>query len=598
MLAIKEKNRYGSIGTSPWIVLGSSAILLIVVVILAIQNCNREKLYMTKVLNEKGAALIRAVEAGARTGMRGMSWGGEQVQSLLEETARFPDVDYLMVVQKDGRIVAHSDPSKKDRQIADASLFAKLKSDDEIRWTVVDSEQYGRSFEVYKYFRPSCGMERFHGDGRGRMMGRGRHPGSHALENDWCLAAAQGENGNVILVGLDMKIFEDARAEDVRNAMLISGVLVLLGFAGFVSLFWMQNYRAARRSLSDTSAFAGELVANLPVGLVATDKHGKIVFFNGEAERITGVVFSQAKGKGPNEILPDRLSEIARILDRGERVSEREMECEFVQGKSVPVSVTASRIVNDQGRLVGGVLIVKDLAEIRSLREEVRRKEKLAALGGLAAGVAHEIRNPLSSIKGMASYLGSKFDEKSADREAADVMIREVDRLNRVVGELLEFARPPGLHSKETDINELLRHSVKLVRKEADSKNMEIRLELSQGPSTGFIDPDRFSQCLLNLFINALQAMESNGTLTVRSIPNENGSIAVEIEDTGPGIKGENMAKIFDPYFTTKAKGTGLGLAIAHKIVEAHGGRIAVRNAPKGGALFSIHIPKKQNPRG
>ena len=598
MLAIKERNRYGRIGTSPWIVLGSSAILLIVVVILAIQNCNREKLYMTKVLNEKGAALIRAVEAGARTGMRGMSWGGEQVQSLLEETARFPDVDYLMVVQKDGKIVAHSDPSEKDKQIADASNFGKLKSDNEIRWSVANSELYGRSFEVFKYFRPSCGRERFHGAGRGRMMGHGGHAGSHAGENDWCLAAARGENGNVILVGLDMKIFEDARAEDVRNAMLISGVLVLLGFAGFVSLFWMQNYQAARRSLIDTSAFAGELVANLPLGLIATDKHGKIVFFNGEAEKITGVDFSQARGKGPNEILPERLSEIARILDRGERVSEREMECEFVQGKTVPVSVTASRIVNDHGRLVGGVLIVRDLAELRSLREEVRRKEKLAALGGLAAGVAHEIRNPLSSIKGMASYLGSKFDEKSADREAADVMIREVDRLNRVVGELLEFARPPGLQSKETDINELLRHSVKLVQKEAEAKNMEIRLELSEGPFTGFIDPDRFSQCLLNLFINALQAMESNGTLTVRSLPNENGAIAVQIQDTGPGIKGENMAKIFDPYFTTKAKGTGLGLAIAHKIVEAHGGRIAVKNAPEGGALFSIHIPKKQNPRG
>jgi two-component system sensor histidine kinase HydH len=239
-------------------------------------------------------------------------------------------------------------------------------------------------------------------------------------------------------------------------------------------------------------------------------------------------------------------------------------------------------------------LIFRDLGEVRRLQDEIRRTEKLAAIGGLAAGVAHEIRNPLSSIKGLASYFKNKFEEDTDDKEAAGVMIQEVDRLNRVISELLEFAGPTQLNPRSTDINALLEHSVRLIQKEAATKGVKIELNLSRQQMAAEIDSDRFSQCLLNLYLNALQAMDKGGRLTIENSIKEKGLIKIEIKDTGPGIHTEDQNKIFDPYFTTKSKGTGLGLAIVHKIIEAHKGEIKVRNVSGQGAAFTIIIPVKQ----
>jgi two-component system sensor histidine kinase HydH len=413
-------------------------------------------------------------------------------------------------------------------------------------------------------------------------------------DNNWWSSAGKSDDEQIILVGLDPKPFEDARKEDIRNTAIISGVLVILGLAGFISMFWMQSYRSTKKSLQDTSAIANEVVTSLPVGLIATDKDGKIAFFNSAAERITGLNLSDARGKDPENILPSHFCGLKESLDRGESIYEKEMECEFTKDKIIPVSVSASKIINEEGQFVGQVLIIRDLGEIRRLQDEIRRKEKLAAIGGLAAGVAHEIRNPLSSIKGIATYFKNKSDQNSDDEEMAGVMIEEVERLNRVISELLEFARPTELKLKTTDVNSLIEHSVRLIEKEASDKNIDIKLDLSQQPVSAQIDSDRFSQCLLNLYLNALQAMGKGGQLSIKDSLTDDNLIVIEIRDTGSGIKVENLNKIFDPYYTTKTKGTGLGLAIVHKIVEAHNGSIKVRSISGQGTSFIIRIPAKQ----
>jgi len=410
-------------------------------------------------------------------------------------------------------------------------------------------------------------------------------------DNDWCFPSSSGDSDQIMLVGLDPQPFEEGRKEDIRNTAIISGVLILLGLAGFISMFWMQGYRSAKKSLQDTSAIKDQVVTSLPVGLIATDKDGRIAFYNSTAERITGLDLARARGKEPDSVLPSHLCGLKKSLDLGESINEKEMECEFTENKIVPVSISASQIINEEGQFVGQVLIIRDLGEVRHLQDEIRRKEKLAAIGGLAAGVAHEIRNPLSSIKGIASYYKSKFEDGSEDKEMAGVMIEEVDRLSRVISELLEFARPTKLNRKLTDMNELLKHSTRLVEQEAAAKKVDIRLNLTSDPVKADIDPDRLTQCFLNLFLNALQAMESDGRLTVSSSTGVNGNIAIDIKDDGLGISAENLSKIFDPYFTTKPKGTGLGLAIVHKIVEAHRGQIKVRSTIGQGTMFSIALP-------
>lgn len=584
MIKKPTSRRYTGIKPSPWIVVGSAIILLVIVIVLAVQSISGERQYMSRVLSEKGAALIRSFEAGARHGMMSMMWGGNQLQRLLEETARQEDIIYLIVTDNTGVILAHNDRSRIGENFADTSSMSTLNPGEQELWRLTDTGTGQRVFEVYRNFRPLADEGRSRGRGRMSMMMKDRR-------DDRMPSLGSEPNGRVIFVGLDVRPIEDARREDIRNTIIISAVLVLLGLGGIISLYWAQSYRSTRRSLQDTSAFADEVVTNLPVGLIAMDRDGKIASINAAAEEITGISLDDALGKDPKELLPSELCGLKDSMDQGHVMFEREMECGFSDGDPVPLSVSGTNIINEEGDHVGSVIILRDLGEVRRLQDEIRRKEKLAALGGLAAGVAHEIRNPLSSIKGMASYFGSKFKDGSEDREAAIVMAREVDRLDRVISELLYFARPSELKLKPVDINELLEHSVRLVRQDAETKGVKVDWSGSQDLPRVSIDPDRFSQCLLNLHLNAIQAMGEGGVLTIRSLRGENREIKVEISDTGKGIDPDDLKRIFDPYFTTKPSGTGLGLAIVHKIVEAHQGRIEVDSVPDRGTTFIISVP-------
>jgi two-component system sensor histidine kinase HydH len=366
---------------------------------------------------------------------------------------------------------------------------------------------------------------------------------------------------------------------------------LVLGFGGLVSLFWMQNYYSTRQSLRDTSAFADEVVAHLPVGLIATDRSGRITFFNTAAEKITGLSLAAIKNKEPREFLPMSLCDLQQNLSHSAAIIEQEMECRFAGGRAVPVSVSAARIINEVGDFAGEVIILRDLGEVRRLQEEVRRQEKLAALGGLAAGVAHEIRNPLSAIKGLASFFAGQFKDGSEAQGAAKVMVQEVDRLNRVITELLEFARPADLKTHSADLAPLLDRSLELIRRDAAAKDIRIDLTIKEGVCPALIDPDRLIQCLLNLYLNAIEAMDNGGVLAVDCGPDGDEDLKITISDTGRGIAHEHLSKIFDPYFTTKKTGTGLGLAIVHKIIEAQQGRIKVESVPGRGSTFTIRLP-------
>jgi two-component system, NtrC family, sensor histidine kinase HydH len=587
MTSDRHRGRRWHLHTSPWIVIGSVGILLVAVVVLAFQNYSREKIYMSRILSEKGAAIIKAMEAGARTGMMGMGWGGRQVQTLIQETALLPDVLYIRITDRDGRVVASSDREEIGKELAGDRLTGDAAPTGKINWRVTDIGHGRWSFEVYRDFRPI--RDGRVGAGMGQMMRR--HGMMMGADNDWQPQGADSGKDQIIRVGLDPAPFEEGRKEDIRNTVLISGILIVLGMAGFISMFWMQSYRSAQRSLQDTSAVKDQVVSSLPVGLIATDKDGRIAFYNRAAERITGLDLAAAQGKAADQILPHHFCGLKDVLDRGETISEKEMECAFAGDRVVPVSISASQIINADGVFVGQVLIIRDLGEVRRLQDEIHRKEKLAAIGGLAAGVAHEIRNPLSSIKGIASYYKDKFAHGSEDYEMAGVMIEEVDRLSRVISELLEFARPTQLSWRTANINDLLAHSTRLVQQEAAAQNVRIALHPAPEDLEAEVDPDRLTQCFLNLYLNALQAMDDGGQLTIAGTRRGEDAVAIVIKDSGTGIAADDLTAIFDPYFTTKAQGTGLGLAIVHKVIEAHQGQIKVRSIPGEGTTFTVILP-------
>lgn len=234
--------------------------------------------------------------------------------------------------------------------------------------------------------------------------------------------------------------------------------------------------------------------------------------------------------------------------------------------------------------------------KVRRLEEEVRRKEKLAAVGNLAAGVAHEIRNPLSSIKGYATYFGQRFPEGSEDREAANVMVHEVDRLNRVIMDLIGLSRPSDVKLRPTNLRDMADHVTRLIAQDAEKRGVEvIRRESRHAPPLALADPERMGQALLNLCLNALDAMPDGGRLTL-IITERKGQVGLIVRDTGKGISPDHLPHIFDPYFTTKSQGTGLGLAMAHKIIEAHDGEMTVTSHPaqagrNGETTFCVWLP-------
>ena len=227
----------------------------------------------------------------------------------------------------------------------------------------------------------------------------------------------------------------------------------------------------------------------------------------------------------------------------------------------------------------------------KQLQEAMARKEKLVALGHLAAGIAHEIRNPLSSIKGLAKYFAERTPPDGEAHQLAQVMAKEADRLNRVVSEMLELVRPAHLTYQSVNLNEVIRHSLRLVSQDAASR--AIMLNFTPQPELCRIqaDPDRLKQVLLNLYLNAIHAIDHDGVITVAASECGDGRVKVSVADSGKGMTAEQLQAIFTPYYTTRADGTGLGLAVVQNIIEQHGGIIHAGSAPGKGAVFTLFLP-------
>jgi two-component system sensor histidine kinase HydH len=240
-----------------------------------------------------------------------------------------------------------------------------------------------------------------------------------------------------------------------------------------------------------------------------------------------------------------------------------------------------------------GITLLMLTQSYRAARSRLSRvQERLATAGRLAAGVAHEVRNPLSSIKGFATYFRERYRDVPSDAETAAILIQEVERLDRVVGQLLEFSRPVGIDPRPARLPELIANSLRLAEGPVRSKAIDVRTEYRTRRAEIRVDSDRLNQVLLNLYLNAVEAMEPGGRLqvAVEDAGREPG-IRIRVSDTGCGIAPENLGQVFEPYFTTKPTGTGLGLAIAHNIVEAMGGRITVESRIGAGTTFEVNLP-------
>lgn len=346
--------------------------------------------------------------------------------------------------------------------------------------------------------------------------------------------------------------------------------------------------------------YSEEILQSMNNGVLTTDLRGKIITINYMAERITGRKRSEVIGKGCAEIWGKK-SMIARAAENTIKdVFCLNLETTVASPEKglVPISLSSTVLRDSQGKKTGILLTIQDLTEIKELEDKVRRGDKLSALATMAAGMAHEIKNPLSSMKVFAQLLPKKFDDPEYRKKLEEILPREINRIDRIVESLLGFARATAMTFEKASLKELIEETVKYYEDQAKNNGVKIVRSFSNLPEIE-VDKGQIAQVFSNLILNAIQAMPEGGELTIKTLPDKKDedilrTIKVQISDTGHGISEEMQKKLFDPFFTTKYGGTGLGLTITHSIVDGHKGSIDLDSKIGQGTTFTITLPVRQ----
>jgi len=379
------------------------------------------------------------------------------------------------------------------------------------------------------------------------------------------------------------------------------------------------------RELVDLSRFTEGILRTMGAAVVAARGDGTVVYVNPAAELLLRRPARELMDQPVSELLVTRGSGDLASFARENPDAVEEVDLALGDDRYVTVEARISPYPGENGEPDGLVAILTDLTSVKDAEQQARRKEQLASLGELSAGVAHEIRNPLSGIAASAQLIQSRIPEEDRNQKLVSVILEEAHRLNRIVDSLLEFARPPHPRLQRTNILKCIRRSMALVEDHARSSGVTVTSEFEEELPYAWIDGDQMEQVYLNLLRNAVEAMEDGGTLTVtagivrrppyvrrsrgrRAEDNELPPpvqptlidwVEVAIGDTGPGIEDEILERVFDPFFTTRRKGTGLGLAICQSIIHEHSGMIRVDSHVGTGTTFSVDLPveKRQGRR-
>ncbi|MDP8246067.1 MAG: ATP-binding protein [Candidatus Hinthialibacter antarcticus] len=346
----------------------------------------------------------------------------------------------------------------------------------------------------------------------------------------------------------------------------------------------------SNRELAQTQRFLENVLSGISTGVMSVDQEGFIRLINPAGCNVFGL--ENPSGTKVLDVIqaPAFTDFIKRALTTGSSIFEREITCAVDDETVLPLQVSALPML-ENGEPTGLVVTFHDLSEIRKLEEQVRRQDRLASLGRMSAGVAHEIRNPLGIIRGSAQLLNKRFGDQAAEEGLTTFIIEEVNRLSRVVNDFLMFARPPepvidavSAHDLAAQINAYTEPN-----DEGAVYSFETIVEPDLPPIA--IDPALCKEAFLNLILNAQQAMPDGGAIQIHIKRWDGNTAAVEIKDQGSGISPEQIDRIFDPFYTSKDTGTGLGLSLVHQIISSHGGRVEVESIHGEGSLFRIILP-------
>ncbi|MBT8342868.1 MAG: PAS domain-containing protein [Desulfatitalea sp.] len=549
-------------------------LLLVFIIISTVHNLNRERNAAKHTVHRQALTLIKALEAGARAGMMMQKTGADAIGNLVHEIGRSDDINYLYLVDADGNVVHHSIPSLKGTRALWRPPFERW---DDVHTRIRRLSDAASVYEVAKPFNPM-----------GTQAQITTPPGKNPQDG----TPIQFHAHATVYLGMNMAAYETARRSDLQHALIMGGIVLVLGGGVIYFFIVLRGYYMLNRTLQETRDHTRQVIASMAYGVLSIDTDGRVVSYNHQALCLLDIAETDIDHIDLHKIFDFKATGIAKTLDPGASVLSHEIRFQKPSGDTIPLMLTATPIKDETGGRKGAVIVIRDMSTIKALEEQVRRTERLAAVGRLAAGVAHEIRNPLSSIRGFAYLLGKDYDETSSKHEYADVMVREIDRINHVVSNLLDFARPMTLEPEDICIDDIIAHVVSLVSADTKAQNIVIHIHDGTDCLRMFADPNQLTQAILNLILNAIQALEGGGAIDIRAgHHDQKQGVILHVEDNGPGIEPALQEKIFEPFYTSREKGTGLGLAMVRKIAESHNGDVYFESPPPGktsGTRFTL----------
>ncbi len=575
---MKLKRPRTAAGFFPAILLLSTVLLLaLILASLGQRSLEREKALLFDLKGRQAEFIVRSLASASRINVLMLDPSSRYLERFVNDAAQAGEVVFIAVYDHMGQLVAGShrfDPDLHGMTVAE--IEGQLGSE-EGTFFLDNYPDLGKVYTLVRRFFPFDRSWLHY-----RMLGIPSIPGITDDEDP----QGDGAGTYYALVGMVAADLDEAVRKGTRQVLLNGFMFLLIGTIGFYFLILVQGYYSARRALTDVKQFTVDVIDGMAEGLINIDNMGILRTANPEAEVILGIGSKELVGKHWREAFDDKAWEPAyRFLSSGTPFYD--LEIPPGDSKRPYLRITMIPVRGETG---GVVLFLRDLGEVKSLQAEVHRSERLAALGRMVAGMAHEIRNPLNSIRGFSQHLQSRFAADSVERRSVDTIVREVDRLNRVITELLDFSRPKDPDLSEIDLNEIVRSTTVLIEGEASSQGVTCVEDLSHGPVRLLGDGDSLKQLLLNLFLNAIQAMSDGGVLTVSTSVTGDRAV-LTVSDTGTGIDEGDLDRIFEPFYTTRETGTGLGLSIVHRIVQDHGGEIRLKSSPGHGTTFVIRFP-------
>ena len=519
---------------------------------------------------QKGETIIMAVEAGMRTSMMHFMGEGDPLQTLITESSHEKDIAFIRIMKRDGDILNQTGDAPKVK-LSQKEMERILNSDTPI----AHFEKTTGTFVLSKRFQTHAAGSRM----RMRMGWQQSQLGDRGAN------LTEG----IISIGLLTKEYDHARRQDVHHAMFMGAILFLVGGAGLYFLFLYQGMRVAQSTLANMKLYTDNVIESIPVGIITLDVEEKIVSYNRKMEEILGRSLENAKGEKIQGAFPGCSLDCSALCNA---VLEHSAECSTGDGRNVPVKIGGSSLISNTGEVIGTVLIIRDMSVIRDMEHQLERSRRMAALGKMAAGIAHEIRNPLGTLRGFAQYFGNQAAAGDESRSYADLMVSEVDRLNRNISGLLQFARPREPQFAQVFLDELITRIVALMEGDFAGHALHFHWQCTAG-ITFEADPDLLLQVLMNLLKNSIHATPAGGEVALKGSEDE-AHVRIAVADTGSGMTEQEKEKMFDPFFTTGKTGTGLGLAVSHQIVEQHGGFFEVETTPGERTAVTVVLPKKQ----